>query len=407
MSTSIGFLDKVSQSGFSGWMIDSRVNLVDIYVNDYCVGSFSVDKYREDLKLQCLSEDGKNGFEESYSLKEFDIVKAYIHKSNIELKGSPKYVLPDRALSIKLVKKKKLGQALLAKSSIIKNLSDFYSHEDIFIELISNDFGSIVGLCFFDKNSDVSFVELYKSQKVLEKTKRCHELILTRTAIPHLKLHQPLNDQNVSAIFPFFEGQTLTKILQHQNFKFDKHFAEIIIAAISEVSKATSFVRGILGFKQRYLRFFLKNISLFETFFRSLIKQKKIKELFLLVKVFSKLSIARTEFSHGDLHPGNIMINNQNDPVIIDWDSYGFMPVGHDIAYLVKHSKLDFKESVSFIKQYIEFCNRNAVKTCSDKQILEQIYFLSCKERINFVNSKYAKEILKHISIKNKDKIND
>ncbi|WP_338100620.1 aminoglycoside phosphotransferase family protein [Salinicola corii] len=41
-------------------------------------------------------------------------------------------------------------------------------------------------------------------------------------------------------------------------------------------------------------------------------------------------------FSHGDLHPQNVLIQNSTGaPVLIDWDHAGMLPVGCDLARLL------------------------------------------------------------------------
>ncbi|MGO3784436.1 MAG: aminoglycoside phosphotransferase family protein [Vreelandella alkaliphila] len=54
--------------------------------------------------------------------------------------------------------------------------------------------------------------------------------------------------------------------------------------------------------------------------------------------------------SHGDLHAGNVLVNDENDEIsLIDWDRWGLLPIGYDEACFLRG--LPFKKALSYLPE--------------------------------------------------------
>jgi len=242
-----------------------------------------------------------------------------------------KYVLKRFANNIKIGKNHRLYNNLL-KTYIPEWESNFTTAKFM---------GNGIGEFSFNTFRKVCFQESCYFEKVYFN----NTLDLSRVEWFHANISCALKDSlNVPRIYKIIKGDLITivyfeftELLPLLGFKLDL-VSFSISQKLMKISK-TKYVEQIAKTAPQYLRdykthaFYKGNIATASNSIKKLSDNKMSSEM--IEQVVSHLPLVLT---HGDIQKGNVFANDY----IIDWDSFGFYPLGFDIAYIL--FQIDFRE---------------------------------------------------------------
>jgi len=172
---------------------------------------------------------------------------------------------------------------------------------------------------------------------------RLHRQVLEPNAIaaPSLKAVIDHGD-TASLVVAHVEGQTLGPFVDGAESVFQDTIASVtrlsslacsVDAAIeTEVDKKieTAVVKKEGRRGRRAFDKLIRSVCL------TALKQRRWQELRLLLKMTQAVYQLPHVFSHGDLHPQNVLIETHTgDPIFIDWDHADKLPIGFDLSRLL------------------------------------------------------------------------
>jgi len=398
----LGFLDIVSTKAVRGWHCSPNlVTQVDIYINNAYFQTAKCEEFRGDLEVIGLSVDGKAGFYISCTLVAFDKVSVFCHDSGVELNGSPQYLLSGRFESLQLLEGTSMIKELGLSLEQLPNCTSIYSKRgSVLAKPLPNSQGDIVGFVFKDLTLNKKWVELVKPKVSAEKIILAYEGFLKEVSIPHpVLLHQEKHINNVILAFEFIEGECLSGLARDRMTFRNPLRATIIknIAKLSRYQYKKQNLDRLLGLWRNpfFRKYYLKIGSLVI----GELKARRLSEAFFITKLFFSLSCSKSHFAHGDLHPANLIADN-NQVWVFDWDHSGLYPMGYDLACFFRSEDIDLNRELyeQIIRDLIVSLNLNK----TDKRVLERnfwalLYLMFSIDYKGSVNSKTLLLIKKEI----------
>lgn len=183
----------------------------------------------------------------------------------------------------------------------------------------------------------------YKKSQVLNEALNLAKIEETDLNVPNLRAVYQENNHWVIEL-SFIKGKTLLRLMQEQPSKFNEYlrqFIELQIKVHHTKAPILSKMKDKLGYK-------IEDSMLSATmrmFVRQSLDQKK-----------SDLSLC-----HGDFFPGNIIIDESNQPFIIDWAHVSLGPKLADVANTFLDLWVEFDRSVAemYLNMFIDLTNES------------------------------------------------
>lgn len=374
-----GFLDKVDVLGGAGWSYAQGDNSsVDVYINDFFYSTIKCDVIRKDLQNAGISHSGLGGFEFKANLSYLDKISIFCHKSGEELNHSPQFVMVDNFVSIQEFEESNLGKRftkILNKISIFEKVES--NKRSYLCKPVFNSYDSLVGLCFQSLESSDMWVELLKDESSAKK------IIATKTFLTTLPVPSPKVlasekvFQNLIIAFEYIEGNPSTHFNASQTI-FNKGFVKKLnnfVVMVNKFSPVREDSKTKLMLNKN--AFYAKHVKkVIEKAF-NLIKAGKFSEAWFLYRLFLKIAKNRKCFSHGDLHPDNVIIDKQGELSIVDWDEYGLYPVGYDLATFYR-SNLIIEKYDFFVNLVEDYCTQMGLQKTMQKNAVAFTFFGVC-----------------------------
>jgi hypothetical protein len=257
----------------------------------------------------------------------------------------------------------------------IKNYSSGRGSLDIYRVVKKNN--SVLFLKYYFKDSMELSRALYFSENLFEKI---------NYFIPTSKLIQTRNSELISELgFEFINSSE--KICANDV----KEFIIYIIITLNKnfklnsINKSVNIPKYLLNYKSHF-EYKRSKTEIIERF-----SEKDIKNVIGFFE--SKINPYNYVLSHGDLHTGNII-----NKILIDWDNFGYYPLGFDAAFATWKFNIKFESK----KTVMAFKETNFLKNISTNEKDEFnrnfILFLLVFTRNNFEwMSKFLLEKMKEI----------
>ena len=223
---------------------------------------------------------------------------------------------------------------------------------------------------FLKEDKEISFLKKIKKKNLYSKKFLCNihaHLIKNKINVASIKIENKYKkffkekDEYIYLKFQYLRGKfinnecTNLKLLAKELYKFHN---KIKIFNSKDLIKINTLIRLRKLEKEREL--FLKNFNEKDLLLKKVYKILKKENNFFK---FVRKNISNSIPTHGDLVPGNILLNN-NNIFFIDLEDthYSYFPVEMDIALIIERlilcSKLSKKEKKKrieiFIKNYLE-----------------------------------------------------
>jgi Ser/Thr protein kinase RdoA (MazF antagonist) len=132
-------------------------------------------------------------------------------------------------------------------------------------------------------------------------------------------------------VFAYQPGVTLDRIGEEW-----ESWVPAVLAQLQALQQAGEACRHSLGRRRDRQRSLL--VKLLPTaFLQELRGGCRFRELAFLSQLTRTVARLPRVLSHGDLHRGNVLIDAEQDRIaLIDWDRWGYLPVGFDAALLLR-----------------------------------------------------------------------
>jgi hypothetical protein len=328
-----GFVDSVDDGRIRGWFYDGgHSRAVLIHVNDRPFACALTCLYREDVVRAGLragfSMDGITGFDIQLPYRSGDVVRIYSLTGDFELSGSSPAVLSvDDLVSIDDV----------TGNPFYEGIIDIHRHYPFngFRPYFDNK--RRIRLAMIRHSGGESIVKIL-GHRASRRVRAIHEALSACPEIhaPRLISAKNLPDQTTLVEFEFFNGTMFRRLPDDRKEKvFPAIAGQLVILQHHGAA-------GLLAFRRIRLAF-IKRMGLI---FMKIIKEPEARRRKLLLRLSVKALAFSRVLSHGDLHCANIMVNDNDDFCIIDWDKLGLYPAGYDLACLLNASPTDQIESL-------------------------------------------------------------
>ncbi|MFG6179152.1 phosphotransferase [Halomonas sp. THAF12] len=323
-----GFVDDVSAGFIAGWSTASRVVLS---VNGRDRATLTCDDVRPDVCSAGLSPDGRVGFAVRLDLLPGDIVRVRT-REGLALGHSPWLYL-------------ETGQIALPSSLVrehpeyaeLASLLEIMPFEE-FRPVFGQNGQSVTGALLYRTGQPTLMVRLGVGRAEHEDLKHLHDLILgpCDIAAPALLDCLAVNERWIH-VHAFQEGKTLSRLGPDWGL-----WAPAILEQLQLLQQAGERQRGRLG-RRRGRRKSGCGRLLRDALLVALRRRAGASELAFLVKLMGIVGRLPRVLSHGDLHWENVLVDPENGELaLIDWDRWGYLPVGFDAALLLRAGR-DFQ----------------------------------------------------------------
>ncbi|WP_409524353.1 aminoglycoside phosphotransferase family protein [Nitrincola sp. MINF-07-Sa-05] len=317
----IGYLDRVWSDGLAGWCPESWV-LVSINGKPCC--TLHCQDQRLDVQAAGHSEDGLVGFQAPVQFASGDIVRVTTLQG-IPLHNSPWLYLAPQSQNW-------LPAALAdthpeyAAIAALKSELNF----DHFRPLLGQ-VGQVVATVLATHDQPERVVRLNTDYREAADLTRFHLLVLTPAAISCPALHKTLNiDGRLVQIFDYCTGVTLDQYGPGWECWIPR-----VIEELKRLQDAGEEQRKTLG--RRSHKGTLLRKQLLGGLSDGLRSPRAPGERRFLLWLLTTLWRLPRVLSHGDLHRNNVLVDAKRDTIaLIDWDRWGYLPVGFDLARLLR-----------------------------------------------------------------------
>ncbi|MDQ7733383.1 aminoglycoside phosphotransferase family protein [Halomonas sp. SpR1] len=319
-----GFIDRVSEDTISGW---SLAPYVTVMVNGRTRCRLSCNRRREDVKKAGLSLSGNVGFHGSLALNHGDVVRVTTPKG-VPLRHSPwLYKHPKQSdwLPITITHQHAEYKAVAALP------------DQLVVDRFKPLFGQsaerrMAGAVLNVANQAPVMARFDVEPKAHANVKQLYDNVImpNRIAAPPLLAAFP-QDKYMLQMFAFQPGITLEDVGNGW-----EAWVPLVMAQLLALQQAG--VAGRSALKRRTSRFKSLLHRLLPSVFAQALREggSKLELMFLgfLMRVTARLPRV---LSHGDLHRNNVIIDTQQHQVaLIDWDRWGYLPLGFDAALLLR-----------------------------------------------------------------------
>ncbi|MDN3557455.1 phosphotransferase [Halomonas maura] len=321
MSSVNGYVDRVWAEGVAGWSLAPRV-LVSI--NGASIGSVPCANRRPDVQAAGLSADGRVGFRASLSLENGDIVRVTTPQGR-PLRHSPWLYLSRESegwLPVSLAARhpEYAEIAALAGQLSLKRFRPLFGQP-----------GQVAAVKL-DAGEGSRVARFGVAPRDAAHLQRFHERVLTPAGIACPTLHHSVSlDRRKALIFDCFPGRPL-----------DSHgpgWEAWLPAVMGELERLQRFgerYRESLS-SRAGRRCSLLNRLLRRALSDALRWDRARGERRFLLWLLARLRRLPRVLSHGDLHRENVLVDaERGELALIDWDRWGYLPIGGDLALLMR-----------------------------------------------------------------------
>lgn len=382
----VGSLDIFDSQGLAGWHISSKkIAEVDVYQNGKFFCTLTCNQFRADLPA-IIKADGIAGFSLDYAFNFYDLIEVYCHESQVLLNAGRRYLKPNHLIAFS-----SLLQKPIAHNEVFQKLVSWLGEntiQDKTVSLIFNNNPKLIGLILGNRHGEVSTVIVRKSLQEFKAVRYSNNSLLPTLHIKNMAIRRyTLNGDEVYLECDFIDGRSLTFkdiIKFYRNGNFDE-FTDLINDVVKlnsspeSLHKDSSRVSSKISLLSAFSWWQLKTMYLvFKKIFF-----KDFKQALLLYGLIVKMGFGKKVFSHGDLYAGNVMVT-QTGLQIIDWDKYGYYPVGYDFATLFRSFELE--RSPTLIENLLhDYANKIALTPVETKKLMFNFW--------SFAYVRYALEI--------------
>lgn len=365
----LGFIDRVSEDAISGWSLSPYVTVV---VNGRTRCRLSCNRPRADVKKAGLSLSGNVGFHGTLALKHGDVVRVVTPK-DVPLRHSPwlfRHPKQSDWLPIAISHQH-------AEYKAVASLPD-----QLLVDRFKPLFGQsaerrMAGAVLNVANQAPVMARFDVEPKAHANVMQLYDKVITpsRIAAPPL-LAAFSQERHMLQMFAFQPGITLEEVGNGW-----EAWVPMVMAQLVTLQQAGEVGRSAL--KRRYSRF----KSLLHKLFPSVIAQalreggSRIELTFFVFLMRVTARLPRV-LSHGDLHRNNVLIDTQQQQVaLIDWDRWAYLPLGFDVALLLRGLPW------------------TAVETLAEKRVDQQLgalvftYLFQCLDVAHFMRSEEAAQL--------------
>ncbi|MBT2801127.1 aminoglycoside phosphotransferase family protein [Halomonas sp. ISL-56] len=368
--TVTGFIDRVSEDAISGW---SLAPYVTVMVNGRARCRLSCTRQRADVKEAGLSLSGKVGFHGSLALSHGDVVRV-ITPNGVPLRHSPwLYRHPKQSdwLPVAISHQHAEYKALAALP------------DQFVVEKFKPLFGQsaerqIAGAVLKVADQAPLMARFDVEPKAHANVKQLYDKVIIpcRISAPPLLAAFP-QDKHMLQIFAFQPGITLEDVGNGW-----EAWVPLVMTELLALQQAG--IAGRRTLKRRTSRFKSLLHKLLPSVFAQTLREGggRLEWSFLgfLMRVIARLPRV---LSHGDLHRNNVLVDTQHNQVaLIDWDRWGYLPLGFDAALLLRG--LPWVAVENLVEKLIE------ERVDQQLGILVFTYLFQCLDVANFMRSQQA-----------------
>lgn len=365
----LGFIDRVSEDAISGWSLSPYVTVV---VNGRTRCRLSCNRPRADVKKAGLSLSGNVGFHGELALKHGDVVRVVTPKG-MPLRHSPwlfKHPKQSDWLPIAISHQH-------AEYKAVASLPD-----QLPVDRFKPLFGQsaerrMAGAVLNVANQAPVMARFDVEPKAHANVMQLYDKVITPSRIAAPPLLAAFSQQrHMLQLFAFQPGITLEEVGSGW-----EAWVPMVMAQLVTLQQAGEAGRSAL--KRRYSRF----KSLLHRLLPSVIAQalreggSRIELTFFVFLMRVTARLPRV-LSHGDLHRNNVLIDTQQQQVaLIDWDRWAYLPLGFDVALLLRGLPW------------------TAVETLAEKRVDQQLgalvftYLFQCLDVAHFIRSEEAAQL--------------
>ncbi|MDI5986452.1 aminoglycoside phosphotransferase family protein [Halomonas sp. M4R5S39] len=321
MSSVNGYVDRVWAEGVAGWSLAPQVL---VSVNGTALGSVPCTNRRPDVQAEGLSADGRVGFRAPLALASGDIVRVTTPQGR-PLRHSPwLYLSPESEgwLPVSLASRhpEYAEIAVLAGQLALTRFRPLFGQPGQ-VAAVKLDAGEGPRVaCFGVAPRDADHLQHF------------HERVLTPAGVACPALHHRVGlGKRQALIFDFFPGRPLDRL--------GPGWEAWLPAVMDELARLQRFgdqhrqrLRARAGRKRPLLNRLLRRAMS-----DALRWDRARGERRFLLWLLARLARLPRVLSHGDLHRENALVDaERGDIALIDWDRWGYLPTGFDLALLMR-----------------------------------------------------------------------
>ncbi len=329
-----GVLDIVEPGRIAGWLGSSeRIESVEIYVNDIFAARVKCEMARADLEELGIRKDGLGGFVHEAELNPLDVVRVFCAESGAELKGSPKINQVSVFVPYRYFREHPISGLLGIGMAHLDGL--VYAREP-HVRLAANALGEVVGLAIKDRiDLPDGMIVLRKDKKSALRCIKAYRGFLKGLQGYCPRLLSEFRRDEGFLVFELMGGEVLPgKAIHRMVCEEDHPLVDRVLAFLCDLNSCNGSV------SVRRVAFSVDSLD--RVLLRSLGKLKglKFRESLVLIKWVMRLYWGPKVFSHGDFHSGNVLIGCDGRISVLDWDKYGFYPIGFDLAFFFRNQDM-------------------------------------------------------------------
>ena len=321
MSSVSGYVDRVWAEGVAGWSPAPRVL---VSVNGTSVGSVPCANRRPDVQAAGLSADGRVGFRAPLSLDSGDIVRVTTPQGR-RLHHSPWLYLSRESegwLPVSLAARhpEYADIAVLAEQLALKRFRPLFGQP-----------GQVAAVKL-EAGEGPRVARFGVAPRDADHLQRFHERVLTPAGVACPALHRGLwLGRRRALIFDFFPGQPLDRLGPGWEAWLPAVMGELArLQRFGEQSRDSLLARA--GRRRSLLSRLLR-----QALSDALRWDRARGERRFLLWLLARLARLPRVLSHGDLHRENVLVDaERGDIALIDWDRWGYLPIGFDLALLMR-----------------------------------------------------------------------
>lgn len=361
----LGFVDRVCEKAVSGWSLSPYVIVM---VNGQERFRLACSRYREDVKTAGLSLCGNVGFYQKLVLAHGDVVRV-VTQQGVPLRHSP-WLFRDSQRG------DWLPMTLSHQHAEYNAVAELPSQLSVegFQPLFGQSGRRVAGAVLQVANQAPVVVRFDVDHAAHTNVMRLYDKIIKprQLAAPLLLTALPQKG-SILQVFAYQQGVTLDKIGNGW-----EEWVPMVMAQLLTLQQAGVAERGSLKRRASRLRSLLYKLFplVFAQALRENFNKRELAFLLLLVRITARLPRV---LSHGDLHRNNVLIDTQQRQVaLIDWDRWGYLPLGFDAALLLRGLPW------------------HAVEPLVGKNVEQQLgafvftYLFQCLDVVNFARSEEA-----------------
>lgn len=314
-----GFVDRVWNSGVAGWSLAPRVQ---VSVNGVATLSAACCESRPDVQAAGLSDDGRVGFKASLRLASGDIVRVTTEQG-APLRHSPwLYVAPEQDgwLPVGLAAAHPEYGAIAA----LRETLGVTRFRPLFGQL-----GQVAAALLETPEAPPRVARFRVPNGEARALQRFHRGVLgpAEIAAPALRGSVPQGRGRQALIFDRAPGVPLDAVGNGW-----ERWLPAVRAELARLQCAGERLRPGGGGKPAVLGRLMR-----DALGEALLGRRAHAERRFLLWLLRRLRRLPRVLSHGDLHRQNVLVDAESGSLaLIDWDRWGYLPLGFDLALLMR-----------------------------------------------------------------------